>query len=604
MLNDDIKEMINKEQNRLPSPEIPTKKQSRKISKVHIGLIIVPFILYFGFLCYFPINRANIGINYPFQLDAEEGFILNQACQILTHNTIYKSIATPPYLVSNYGPVFPFIYAEILKTKSVQPNIQFGRILAISALFGIFMAMIVIVSSKGRMLFPALLAPMLVLTTYDVYDWLPYARVDTLALFFSVCGIMAIVLEDTASSRYLALLLFVAAFFTKTNQIAAPIATAVYLLIKDSKIGYRWIKVYFLLVIILLGALIYFTKFEFFKHTVLYNANIMDKWQLKRWFIHLSKFQAYLLLCSLIIFFLEIIGAFTKYSKSEIAAGDFKFGNYLLFSFRQINILYYYYFFVILSFVQIAKMGSSTNYLIEIHIVVALVVCVKLSEALYEMERKRWFRNIAPLPASIWLIIIMLYLGMHSYNIFKYSIGTPTRSFNIRNYTIKDLIYSDTYLDILKSGNGILFSAPNPDKKDMEDCIEILSIINEHRGPVFAEEPIFNILSDRNVMVQPFIMTQLSKEKKWDQSPLVEKFKQGYFSLIIANCDLMNDPTKVFYERYTEEMIYAIQYRYRLYKDIGADSRTHYYIYIPRKWNTEKFNFNIAMDNLLKGRSV
>lgn len=594
MIDEDIKKTLAQDVKNQPDIGHLKKKTAKK--KIPIVLVVIPFIIFFGILAKFPVERANISLQYPFQLDAEEGFLLNQAILINLNQPIYKSIKLPPYIVSNYGPIYPYLFSKMIKSKG--PRIEIGRVLSISMMFGILVAVIFIILFKGKSLASAILAPLLVLVTYEVYDWIPYARVDTLAILFSLLGIMAVSVEDNATSRVIALFFFLAAFFTKANQIAAPVATILYLLIRDTKKGIRWLHFFILFILIISCILTIKTRGEFFRHTILYNANQFDLWQLKRLFNHLCRFQVYLLICSAFIFILEIISAFTKYFKDDIVKTDFSFFNYLRYSLKQIDIIYFYYFFVMLTFFEIAKIGSSSNYLIEIHIVVSLLICLKLAQSIYHITYKRWTKNIALLPAFLWLIIIIGFLGLHSINVFNKSIGFPSPVFNINNIQFKDWKYVDTYQEMLNN-KGILFNATNPTTIDLKNCEKIVDLVLNTSGPIFSEEPIFNIYAGKRVEIQPFIMSQLAKEKKWNQNDLVDKFKKGYFTLIIANSDLLFAPKNHFYDRYTEEMIKAIRSRYYLYTDFNTSARTHYYVYAPRKIDSKKFNFNIAQNNYL-----
>ena len=45
-------------------------------------------------------------VSYEFPLDDGEGFVLNQAIMLSTGVNPYQPIDTPPYIVTNYPPVF------------------------------------------------------------------------------------------------------------------------------------------------------------------------------------------------------------------------------------------------------------------------------------------------------------------------------------------------------------------------------------------------------------------------------------------------------------------------------------------------------------------
>ena len=562
MIDENLRKVLNEPIGIAPEEQI--RKTQKKGKWIPISFILIPIIVYFAMLSNSPLRRVLIAFEYPFQLDAEEGFLLNQAVLLANKKPIYKPIDEIPYIVGNYGPIYPFLFSLMVKGK--ESRIEIGRFICFSAFVGILMAMFMIIIFKGKSVAPALLAPLLFFATYDTNDWLPFARVDMVAIFFSVCGLMTLCIEDTPGARILSILFFLAAIFTKPIQIAAPISVGIFLLIKNKKSGLFWIKTLIFMIILTFAILTIRTKGEFFKHTILYNANKFDLWQIKVGAIHLARFQKYLLISSIFIFLIELLNAFTMYFRSEISEGDFKFSNYIHFSLKKIDLIYIYFFFAMLMFPSIAKIGSAPNYLLEIHIAVALVICTKLGQVLREIENGFWFKKVSLLPATVWLLIIVGLLIAHSKNLYD--------------------------------NRNILYSSPNPTARDQINCSKVLDIVLEHSGPIFSEEPIFNILAGRRVEVQPFIMSQLAKEGKWNQTDLVRKFKQGYFSLIIANMDLMN-PDQIFL-RYTDEMLKAIRTRYRPYKEFNTSARTHYYIYIPRRWDKEDFHFNIVLNEKSK----
>jgi hypothetical protein len=95
---------------------------------------------------------------------------------------------------------------------------------------------------------------------------------------------------------------------------------------------------------------------------------------------------------------------------------------------------------------------------------------------------------------------------------------------------------------------------------------QLESLVAETEGPVLADE-YMDLLTrqGRPLYIQPFEVTQLAREGKWDQTPLLESIKNREFGLIL----LFDRPWSK--ERWTPEMLSAITQSYRL-ADIVADN--------------------------------
>ena len=92
---------------------------------------------------------------------------------------------------------------------------------------------------------------------------------------------------------------------------------------------------------------------------------------------------------------------------------------------------------------------------------------------------------------------------------------------------------------------------------------ELYKIVQTAPGTVVADEAMGMIpLSGRELYIQPFVQKQLVDAGLWNQKPFVEAIKRGEFSVILLYKDLRH-------ERWTDEMLAAIQASYRLERTIG-----------------------------------
>lgn len=82
-----------------------------KLEELLRKVVLLSLATYFAF---FVINSA-FYIQYPYQIDYGEGYLLNQAKIFSEGNWIYKDIDEPPFLISNYPPVYPLLVSFFIQ---------------------------------------------------------------------------------------------------------------------------------------------------------------------------------------------------------------------------------------------------------------------------------------------------------------------------------------------------------------------------------------------------------------------------------------------------------------------------------------------------------
>lgn len=517
-----------------------------------LSLILVPVVIYLLLLVRYPVVRAYEGLRFPYQLDAEEGFLLNQALLLSKGQSIYQPIQESPYLVGTYAPVYPGLNALALKIFPPTSDYMLsGRIISLLSWVGICGLMFLLVYQKTRNLLLALLSPLLFTITYDLYEWLPYYRVDLLAIFFSLLGLTLIALMNNTLGRILAICSFVLAVYTKQSQLAAPLSCCIFLLLQDYRRGLRF--VYSLLapialIFILLSAS---TGGEYYKHTVLYNANIFDFLQLKAMLKHLARFNWSLLVAGGIIcvYGLGRAIASRRHETKNVSGGQpvdtrIRISDTI----KRLDLITIYFLVSLLSLIGLAKQGAATNYLLEPHIAISLFLCIRLGDFLRRTDRQA----ASPIRLVVGaLLIALLYIHMANLHMKRY----------------------------------ILFYPHNPDMTDIEKTSIVENAVREQQGDVLSEFPIFNIMADKPVLFHPFIMSQLAREGKWNQTPFVRDIREQRFDLVITTQDIAN--LDQVFERYTPEMLDALRDLYQPYypghKALDFGRGTPYYLYVPRK---------------------
>jgi hypothetical protein len=521
-----------------------------------LSLVLLPVLIYLLLLARYPLTRAYEGLRFPYQLDAEEGFLVNQALQLSHGKSIYQPIEQPPYLVGTYAPIYPALNAIVLRLH--RPSTYFllsGRLISLLSWIVIVVLMFILVYEKTRNVFLSLLSPLLVTITYDLYEWLPYYRVDLLAICLCLIGLTLIALTATKLGKVLAICALVLAVFTKQSQLAAPISCCIFLLLQDYKVGLRFVGGLLAPIALIFILLNIVTGGEYYKHTVLYNANIFDFFQLKVMLKHLVRFNRALLVAAGIICLYGIgnviasrLHSTQRLSTAQPDSEQNHAPLRIIALLKQLDLITIYFLVSLLSLIGLAKQGAATNYLLEPHIAISLFVCTRLGILMTGIAS----RAASPLRLAVVLLITAL-LYAHALNL------------HVKRH--------------------ILFFPHNPDSSDMQKASAVLDAVRDQRGDVLSEFPIFNIMAGKPVLFHGFIMSQLAREGKWNQTPFLRTIHEQRFDLVITTQDITN-PDQVF-ERYTPEILktlrhfYEPYYPYNIALDFGRG--TPYYLYVPRK---------------------
>lgn len=159
----------------------------------------------------------------PFQIDYEEGNILNAAYRLIHGQTPYPSPGSFPYVLNPYGPIGYVLSAWGVKIFGLS---FFGpRLLVLFAGLGVLFLIAGLIKTCGGRWDLGFLLALSYLCAPVVWYWLPLLRVDFWAVFLSLLGIYVF----AAYPRALPLigLIFGLALLTKQTAIAAP--TAVFL---------------------------------------------------------------------------------------------------------------------------------------------------------------------------------------------------------------------------------------------------------------------------------------------------------------------------------------------------------------------------------------
>jgi len=95
--------------------------------------------------------------------------------------------------------------------------------------------------------------------------------------------------------------------------------------------------------------------------------------------------------------------------------------------------------------------------------------------------------------------------------------------------------------------------------------------------PILVEELGVAGYTGHRLFVNPYVVTQLTKLHRWDQTPLLALLRKGAFSRIVLREAPADRPTRLQRERFTPQMLEAIAARYRIRWSDGS-----WFVYEPR----------------------
>lgn len=512
-------------------------------------------------------SRISVGLEHPyFQLDNEEGALLAQVLDLKKGRLPYRPIEDYPFVVGTYPPVY--LFAASLLTSTELPSLWGGR--AVSAV-GLLLTLIGLAVASGcgaRSVLAPLVALGLYLATFEVYSWAPYFRADFLACGLSLVGLAVVLSLPTRRSLWLAAILFALAFYTKQTSVSAPVATSVALWFCDRSAARRFLWLAVSAVSIPFILLTVVTKGQFFLHTVTYNANKMNWGDVIVWARHLWRLYPFLLgllgaTVALVAFqkkmFMSaseqgpskdepILGARSKESDCDTSNGTCT-QEYLL-NLSQLSVRrrfagavsITYFMISLINVIAIAKSGSAENYLLEPLAAVSLLVSVVIGTLL---RSPVIFESVTFHPVHLLAILLLCH---------SISIG---------------------HLRPIWAGKE-----PSPD--DFKNAAFVTQRLRAAEPPVLCELACYTVFAGKEVLFQPFIMSELARQGKWSEEPFVHDLSNGRYSLIITSVDLQSE---AYTDAFTPRMREEIRRNYRLQTKLENGRLWRYYLYVPQSVN-------------------
>ncbi len=470
----------------------------RVLARIFVGAGLIALIAAAVYALIPFARHAATGLNYPYTLNYGEGPLLDQAIRLARGENIYRAdLELPPYTITNYPPIY--VLAQTPFIGAFGAALWYGRLITLLSTLIAALCIGLIARAITRDNVAGLAAGLAFPAIPYVFHWSILARIDALALAFSLLGLLLIAQQPRKMWALIgaALLLTLAAYTRQSYLLAAPLAAFVWLWTQISfqravgfavLVGCLVIGVFVLLVVATQGGI--------FFHIVTANVNRLD--------FALVEFYALEMTQALPIFLIGA-GAYLLIGAAGGRPAWWLVAAYLAGSTG--------------AALTISKIGSDVNYLWEL----CAALCLAFGALIGMFARWQWgFIARA-------LLLIALAAGIVMAADFSASKYQPIMEARVRD----------------------------PERMD-----RLIETIRANDAPILADEAMALLaLNGKPLLFQPFEFSELARAGVWNEAPFIEALERGDYPLVLMYQPALNPELR--FERWTEAMLRAINDYYR-----------------------------------------
>lgn len=299
----------------------------------------------------------------------------------------------PPYTLSCYGPAYYWLTYSLVRIGGWHDSLVPGRLISVVAALAIAFMAVVAATRHTKNITIGLLAALMFLMSLPVTEWVPYARVDLLAVGFAAAAYLSV--GESLRSLVVAAVLVVAGSLAKPTVALSAVPIATYLLAARR---YRDAAVFAAIVAMLGGAawgIAERTSNGFFLSAVLAgNRNPMQFW--RGYFFTYEFLKCPLGAIATVVTVGTLIVSPQRFAKSIFSLG-------FVVSF-------------VISAVTVCKRGSELNYFIEPALLGSLAIAVDGLPILFQAGARR---------SLVAAVVLSLVLGLPNLREIKGHLRSP-----------------------------------------------------------------------------------------------------------------------------------------------------------------------------------
>lgn len=449
---------------------------------------------------------------FPFGADYGEAPLVDQAQRLANGSALYKMpLDTPPYIISNYPPLYPLLVAGFTRLVGT-PALQTGRILSWMASLVCAGMLGWIVGRLSGQRFAALVTAGLFLANPAVVLWGAVARVDMMALMFSLLALgICLRWKPSWFQTWLISLCLVAAVCTRqTYLLAAPLAACVALWPHSKQHALGLGGLFAAQILGGFALLNGITQGGFYAHIVQANVNA---YEISRTMVMLRQFVLVWPVATVLAVWLSL-KAITR--KPGLEAEGASRESFLRYGLPVYSLL------ALASSLTVGKVGSNINYFLELVAALALWAGLGVGSLL---RTGRWQKSILTLLSiqSLWVLVV-------NWGLYQPAVHSLWASLDQSNQLYQ----------------------------------RVQAVASQ--GPVLADNHLSLALkAGQSIYYQPFEYGQLYQAGLWDPEPLAEEIRQQKFPLILIGGNALEKPCC-----WPPETTAAIRERYDIVQETGV----------------------------------
>ena len=442
---------------------------------------------------------AASAVTFPISLDYGEGIVVEQAL-LITGPMAYGDITTAPFIVFYYPPIYHLAVRAagmLAGATDLAQLLPVARIVSVAA--GIVAAGAVgwmcwrlseAPAGRGWRLAAGLAAAFAAIANGPTAIWLPFARVDTLALAFTLGGLaVGAAGSGSRTSSAIAVLLFVLGVYTKQTSIAAPAAMVLVLLLADRRRAVEVIALGSVLGLMGLGIAHWLTDGGFLRHVIGYNVN---RFYLSRLLMIPVVIAPYLPLLATALF-----GLSSRRGDARARGVPWLGAGMLADPLARGRAMVVVHFAICSAMlVLIGKSGSSINYVME------------------------------------WLSSTALLAGL--------AVARTGSRIGTRGASLRSGPFGAAMVGSLLLAQAVSIPDPRSLRLDVGPASravadELVAMVRAADGAVISDDMVLVLRAGKRVLWEPAIFADLASMGRWDEQLIIERLRRGDVALAVTS---------------------------------------------------------------------
>lgn len=515
--------------------------------RIALGVALVLMTVHFAIYAVFALSLAG----FPFDYDQGEGFELNDTVLFSQGQWPYRDNEVFPFYASNYPPLYHLILVPFVWLFG--PEYWYGRLMGFAATLITALAIGYAVQRETRNRPVALLSGLAYLASNYIYHIGPLFRQHITMVMFETLAIVTLATLETAPRprrrMILALLLLLAAGYTKQLAIATCAAAFAYLALRGLRRAFAWGAIFAACAGALFLAINLSTGGEWWLNII--TANVND-FSARQFFDLLRQFAS---LHGALLILAILFAAYELY-------------------FDRLSAYSVWFAAALASSVLSGKWGAGDSYFATAIAAMCIAAGIFTARSLNgEWRFPRWLASRLParmpLVGAGALALFALYgLAVVKIPLDGALIGPAAQALGIRTNTKFPNFY-----DSAGWVEGYALLGQIPTAQDIANGWRIVDAVKGDPRPILSEEAAFSFRTGKPVITNPTQLLNLYRNGHYDPGALVRMIDEQAFGAVIFRARF-----------YPQPILDAVDRAYRLKEAIPMNGFEYQVLYPDPTW--------------------